>query len=69
MILTIADFSHELYPCVLSLTVVMVLQAVLCRAGEPVILTQTHNVIDDREESSRIFRSDGIITEVFIASG
>lgn len=27
-------------------------------------LTQSHTVVDDREEASRIFRSDGIITEV-----
>lgn len=37
--------------------------AVLCRAGEPVLLTKSHTVVDDREESTRIFRSDGIITE------
>lgn len=38
--------------------------AVLCRAGEAMLLTQAHTVVDDREEASRIFRSDGIITEV-----
>ena len=37
---------------------------VLCRAGEALVLTQSHTVVDDREEASRIFRSDGIITEV-----
>ena len=37
---------------------------VLCRAGEALLLTQSHTVVDDREEASRIFRSDGIITEV-----
>lgn len=38
--------------------------AVLCRAGEPVVLSKCHRIIDDREEATRIFRTDGIITEV-----
>ena len=42
--------------------------AVLCRAGEAMCLTQSHTVVDDREEASRIFRSDGIITEVYVIS-
>ncbi|XP_067934912.1 PH domain leucine-rich repeat-containing protein phosphatase 2-like isoform X2 [Watersipora subatra] len=37
--------------------------AVLCRAGEAIVLSQSHTVVDDREEVFRIFRSDGIITE------
>lgn len=42
-------------------------ETVLCRAGEALVLSKSHTVVDDREEASRIFRSDGIITEVSCA--
>ena len=39
-------------------------EAVLCRRGEAVLLTQKFTTSVNREECNRIYRADGIITEV-----
>jgi len=39
-------------------------EAVLCRQGEPLLLTKKFVTTADREECQRVCAADGIITEV-----
>lgn len=58
------EASNQMNHFTLSIANVGDTEAVLCHRGEAVVLTRKFTTTAEREECQRIYKSDGIITEV-----